>query len=200
MKILIVILFSLLFSNCKAQYPVIDIDDSDLGQPNGYYIKDIHNYLNQFEGTYLYTNGNTSLKIILVKKVQQYNGEYYEDLIIGEYQYVANGVEKVNTLSKIDTVYNNQRRHSIDGNIIMHNNDRMWQCPECTVGEKRLNASIKDISTSRFASIYMRRMVENGQEIMKVRIWNPTSEPYIEGQTPPPSFSLPLGIFVFVKQ
>ncbi|MFN4313275.1 MAG: DUF6705 family protein [Chitinophagaceae bacterium] len=46
-------------------------------------------------------NTNTSFKIVLVKKVQQYNGECYEDLIIGEYQYIVNGVEKVNTLSKL---------------------------------------------------------------------------------------------------
>lgn len=200
MKIVQIILFSLLFSNCKAQYPIIDIDDSRLGQPNGYYVKDIHNYLNQFEGTYLYTNGNTNFKIVLVKKVQQYNGRYYADMIIGEYQYILNGVEKVNTLSKIDTVYNDQRSHSINGNSVMNNNDKMWQCPECSAGEKRLMASIMDVSTSRFARIYMRRMVENGQEIMKVRIWNPTGEPYIEGQTPPPNFSLPLGVFTFVKQ
>ena len=46
--------------------------------------EDINNYLDAFEGTYLYTNGNTSFRMVLVKKVQQYNGRYYEDLIIGE--------------------------------------------------------------------------------------------------------------------
>ncbi|MFN4313276.1 MAG: hypothetical protein ACK4E0_03210 [Chitinophagaceae bacterium] len=59
-------------------------------------------------------------------------------------------------------------------------------------------ASIKDVSISLFARIYMRRIVKNGQKIMKVKIWNPTPEPYIEGHTPPPAFSF--GVVHFKKQ
>lgn len=113
----------------NAQTPIIDISQSRLGQPDGYYMKDINNLLNPFEGTYVYTNGTTSFKIVLVKKVQQYNGRYYEDLIIGEYQYIENGIEKANTLNQINTVYNDQRSHNIDGNLIVDNNFRMWKCP-----------------------------------------------------------------------
>ena len=189
----------LLSIHCKAQTPIIDISESELGQPDGYYIKDINNYLNPFEGTYLYTNGNTSFKIILVKKVQQYNGRYYEDLIIGEYQYIENGVEKVNTLNQINTVYNNQRRHKIDGNLIVDNNFRYWKCPTCPANEKRLKCSIMDASTQRSASIIFRRTVEAGQQVMKIKISHVNGVPLVVGQPAPPDFSLPQGEFTLIK-
>lgn len=201
MKIFKIITITLLAINCKAQTPIIDITQSRFGQPVGYYMKDMNILLNPFEGTYLYTNGNTSFKIILVKKVQQYNGRYYEDLIIGEYQYIENGVEKVNTLSNINIVYNNQSiKHAISGNLIVDNNFRYWKCPSCPTNEKRLSCSIMDISTLRGASITMRRTVEAGQEVMKIKISHVTGVALVAGQPAPPDFSLPQGEFTLIKQ
>ena len=200
MKTLKIMIIMLLSINCKAQTPIIDISESELGQPDGYYIKDINNYLNPFEGTYLYTNGNTSFKIILVKKVQQYNGRYYEDLIIGEYQYIENGVEKVNTLSNINIVYNNQSiKHAISGNLIVDNNFRYWKCPTCPTNERRFSGGIKDVTTGRGASITMRRTVASGQEIMKIKISHVIGLPLVVGQPAPPDFSLPQGEFTLIK-
>ena len=86
--------------------------------------------------------------MVLVKKeLQAYNG-YYEDLIIGEYQYIENGVEKANTLPNINITYLNQRRHNIDGNFLVDKNFRVWQCPDCSAIEKRLNTLLKDIPLS----------------------------------------------------
>ena len=183
-----------------SQNPIVDITDSELGLPGGYYVKDINNQLDVFEGTYLYTKGNTSFKIILVKKVQQYNGRYYEDLIIGEYQYIENGTEVVNTLNEINTVYNNQRVHNIDGNHIVHNNFRLFRCPECAVGEKRLSGSIKDASTNRYADFCIRRIAENGQEVMKIKIGFVERTFQTADEPTPPEFSLPLGEITLVKQ
>jgi hypothetical protein len=200
MKTLNIIIIALLSIHCKAQTPIIDVIGTRMGQPDGYYVKDINNLLNPFEGTYLYTNGNTSFKIILVKKVQQFNGRYYEDLIIGEYQYIENGIEKVNTLNQINTVYNDQRSHNIDGNWIVNNNFRMWRCPTCAVNEKRLSLSIRDVATDRYAHIGMRRTLENGQEVMKIKISHVSGgNTYEIGQPLPPDFSLPQGEFTFIK-
>ena len=200
MKTLKIIIIALISIHCKAQNPVIDISESELGQPDGYYIKDMNSLLNQFEGTYLYTNGTTSFKIILVKKVQQYNGRYYEDLIIGEYQYIENGIEKVNTLNEINTVYNNQRVHNIDGNWIVDNIFRYWKCTNCPANEKRLSLSIRDAATNRYASFTMRRTTENGQQVMKIKISHVTGgNTYEVGQPLPPAFSLPQGEFTFLK-
>ena len=199
MKTLKIMIITLLAITCKAQNPVIDISESELGQPDGYYVQDLNFLLNPFEGTYLYSNGNTSFKILLVKKEQQYNGRYYEDLIIGEYLY-TDGVITVNTLNEINTVYNNQRVHNIDGNFVVNNNFREWKCPTCPANEKRLSLSIRDAATERYAHIGMRRTTENGQEVMKIKISHVSGgNTYVGGQPLPPDFSLPQGEFTFIK-
>lgn len=195
---ILAILFITFLSN--AQNPIIDISQSRFGQPDGYYMKDLNNLLNPFEGTYLYTNGNTSFKIVLVKKVQQYNGRYYEDLIIGEYQYIENGIEKVNTLPEINITYNNQGIHNISGNLIVDNNFRMWKCPACPVNEKRFHGSIMDATTERYAYITMRKTNELGQEVMKIKISHVAGVALVEGEPLPPDFSLPQGEFTLIKQ
>lgn len=182
----------------KSQSVVIDISKSGIGQPNGYYRKDMNNILNQFEGTYLYGNGNTSLKIVLVKKIKQFNSSYYEDLIIGEYQYIVNGVEKMNTLSNLDVIYNHQYiKHAIAGNSPISNNNRAWKCLQCNPNEKRLRARIIDRSTNRYASIYMRKTIVNGQEVLQVKIGQVMID--FENMNPP-EFSLPKGEFTMIKQ
>lgn len=183
-----------------AQTPIIKITESEMGQPDGYYVKDINNQLDPFQGTYVYINGDTSFKIVLIKKIQQFNGRYYEDLIIGEYQYIKNGVEQINTLNLINTVYNNQRRHNIDGNSIVDNNFRYWKCPTCASNEKRLAGSINDEFSKRYGSLIMRRTQEAGVEVMKINISNISRAILIEGQPAPPDFSLPIGEFTLVKQ
>jgi hypothetical protein len=200
MKTLRIFIITILTMHCKAQTPIIDISQSELGLPDGYYVKDINNILNQFEGTYIYSNGNTTLKLVLEKKIQQFNGKYYEDLIIGEYQYIENGIEKVNTLSQLNTIYNNQRKHNINGNFTVNKDYRKFPCPQCGINEKRLSAKIRDESTNRFADINMRRTTENGQQIMKIKIFNILGVSYSESGQTPPSFSLPQGEFTLIKQ
>lgn len=201
MKTLKIIIIALLAIHCKAQTPIIDVIGTRMDQPDGYYVKDINNLLNPFEGTYIYTNGTTTFIMVLVKKVQQFNGRYYEDLIIGEYQYIENGVEKVNTLSQINTVYNDQRSHNIDGNFVVNNNFREWKCPLCDPNEKRLSLSIRDAATDNYAHIGMRRTTESGQEVMKIKISHVTAKSYNVDTEPIPSdFSLLLGEFTLIKQ
>lgn len=196
--ILIVIFLTGYFS--KVQSQVVDILDKGGIRETDTYYKDINNLLNPFEGTYIYSNGNTIFKVVLTKKVQQYNGRFYEDLIIGEYQYTNNGVEIANTLTEINTIYNNQRKHSIDGNALVNSNHRQWQCSDCSAGEKRLRTSIRDVVSSRYADLIMRRTTEGGQEVMKIKITNISRVIHIEGQPTPPNFALPTGEFTLIKQ
>ena len=53
MKNITILAFLLFAIASKAQSPIIDIIDSAMGQPDGYYVKDINNLLNPFEGTYV---------------------------------------------------------------------------------------------------------------------------------------------------
>lgn len=197
LKILLLILFPI---SIFGQNPVIGLADYNGDDIIGAYYKDVNNLLNPFQGTYVYANGNREFKIILVKKLMQYNGEYYEDLVIGEYQYKINGLEIVNTLPEINTVYNNQVKHHISGNAIINNNDIEWKCPLCETNEKRFRASIRDVMSGRIAQLFMRRIIENGQQVMKVKIGPVTGVSYYDGDPAPAEFSLPKGEMTFVKQ
>ena len=198
LNILVVLLLSI---NCKAQSPILDISDSGTGLPNGYYLRDNNNLLNTFEGTYQYTNGNTILKIVLVKKIQQYNQEFYEDLIIGEYQYIENGIEKINTLTEINNVYIEQRFHKIDSNFLVNNNFKLFPCLDCFLNEKRLYASILDPSTNSYTDIVIRKTIINGQEALKINIINfKKGLTIVNGIATESNFSLPLEEYVLIKQ
>lgn len=197
-NIILIVAISLISSLLKSQNIVIDISKSGIGQPSGYYRKDINNILNQFEGTYLYTNGTKSFKIVLVKKNKQYNSSYYEDLIIGEYQYIVNGTEKANTFSNLNVVYNNQfAKHALAGNSPIDNNNRAWKCPQCNPNEKRLRLSITDINTNRLGDYIIRKTMINGQEALQVKLTDIL--PDFQNMNPP-DFSLPKGEFTMIKQ
>jgi hypothetical protein len=199
MKTIKIILLFIITINCNAQYPVINILDLDGSRATDAYYKDVNNLLNNFQGTFIYSNGTTSLKIVLEKKIQQYNGSYYEDLIIGEYQYIQNGIQKINCLSEISTVYNNQKLHNIDGNAIINNNERVWKCPLCPVGENRLRTTIKDPTTDRYAKMIIRRVAVGSQQAIHIKICQVTTKTYLQGTTPPADFSIPIGEYTLIK-
>jgi len=196
LKIVMLLAFPIL---TFAQNPVIDLKNYYGDDIVGAYFKDIDNSLNVFEGTYVYTNGNEIFKIVMIKKNMQFNTVCYEDLIIGEYQHIKNGVETINTLSEINTVYINQRKHNINGNALINNDNRQWRCPQCNPDEKRFRGVIFDELNHRTAKIFMRRTQENGHEVMKVKV-NVTGKTYIATEGPPPEFSLPTGEFTMIKQ
>lgn len=199
MKSLIIIFLILVnIPFLSAQSVVIDINKSGVGQPAGYYRKDMNNLLNQFEGTYISTHGNKVFKIALVKKIKQYNGSYYEDLIIGEYQYVDGNLYLQDTMSNLNITYNNQYvKHAIAGSFVIGNNNRRWKCPQCEPNEKRLSAKITDVGKGRTADFLMRRTVVNGQQVLQVKIFDVL--PDFEDSNAP-DFSLPMGEFTMFKQ
>ena len=199
LKYLKIVLLILITVNCHAQTSVVDLINDDGSAITNTYYKDVNNLLNPFEGTYLYTIGNTSFIIRLVKVFKQYNGKYYEDLLIGEYEYIENGIPKANTLAELTTIYNNQRSHNIDSNSIITNNNRGWTCQFCSVGEIRLKASIRDSLTNRYALLFMRKILVGNQQAMSIKISQVTTSSYVIGTTPPLQFSLPFGEFTLVK-
>ncbi|MDA9339446.1 hypothetical protein N9Q68_00585 [Polaribacter sp.] len=169
-NIIIIITLVLTFFNCKAQSPVLNMEiDTKYDAPNNSYYKDINNELNNFVGTWLYTNGNTSLKIILVKSTQYFNGKFYEDLLIGGYQYIENGVEKINTLADANDP-SIGRAASIKGNNI-YNNCKYLPVNDCVEGEKSLDLSIKDTtSEGHIAALRLYKRIINGQEAFKANL------------------------------
>lgn len=198
-KIILIITIGLFFYNCKAQSPVLNIEttfSSDV--PVNAYYKDANNILNNFEGTWLYTNGNNTLKIILAKSTQHFNGKYYEDLLIGGYQYIENGVEKINTLTDADNL-NLGDNASIEGNNI-YNNCKYSPVDDCVDGEKNLHLSIKDVPLEgHIGDLRLFKRTINGQEVLKVNI----SMNYlrdVSGELPDPTLPWKMENIVLIKQ
>lgn len=166
----------------NAQSPVLPIYDtpSGHGYANGEYYKDIQNDLDQFEGTWQYSNGNDLLVIKLKKLEMQHfhandlNENYYTDILVGEYKYVTNGVEKVNTLDEFDVSYADADEHNLAGAIIeKYNPDVSGICIDCNPGEVEIGLSFSEpnvhISGSRLF-YYFRHFSENGVEKIELNM------------------------------
>jgi hypothetical protein len=190
------IIFLFIITVCKAQTPVYDITEIREGSQGSYY-KDIYGVLDGYDGTYLYSNGNTSLKFIL-KKVKTYS-YYYEDFIVGEFQFIKDGVEKGNTLSNINVKYTNERaNHRIKGCTII--TGTQMGCPDCSPTEKRLRLSFVDNKSPNIAKIDIRKTTVNGKAAIKVKI---TWDGFItvkEGDPVPAPASLYAGEYLMIKQ
>ena len=189
-----------------------------LNIPNAYY-KDLTNVHDQYIGTWLYTNGNTSLKLVFeerahVKENLNYYGEfYYADWLIGEGQYIENGVEKWNSLNNLSasqgTDAGTVRDHSsfYSGS---YTKERMY-CPECAPNERRLkmywtpqdsNFNIVDSDLIPREAI-LRRFFENGVEKLKITFYvskNPGIIVVEDDNTPIPPSVIPLGSYILTKQ
>jgi len=195
-NILIVFIITL---NCKAQSPIIDIDTwNGDSQENAYY-KDINNYFNDFEGTWLYTNGNNSFKIILEKKTMAYTGKFYMDYMIGEYQYIENGIEKINTLPN----FSQARGHGISGDTLLDNSSSARPyCPTCPVNERRLQLSLFDNERGLSGTFTFKKTTVNGQLALEGALWGNGVPGGINEDNPPQytELTVPTGTFIFVKQ
>lgn len=192
---LITIFFAL--TTCKAQTPIYDISEPKDGPKNSYY-KDVNGLLNGYDGTYLYTDGNTSFKLILKKKVQSY-GYYYQDLVVGEFQFIKNGVEIGNTLSKMAINYTDEEiNHTITGNFII--TGTKLGCPECSVTEKRLRLGFVDYKSPNTADIDIRKTTVNGNVAIKVHIRWSEFIMIKEGDSSPAPASLYTGEYLMIKQ
>ncbi|THD33723.1 DUF6705 family protein [uncultured Flavobacterium sp.] len=211
MRYIIIFIILLFASNCKAQSPIIPLNNSEYEDIRGAYYKDTENFLQQFEGTWLYSNNGTILKIILKKKEMFYvNGSilnFYTDYIVGEYQYIKNNLEMQNTLGNINMNHQEISDYNIYGNIMTKGTKFPAACPECQPGELRLKTFYTEPTRRNVegldAQMVFRRFTENG--VAKLKIWfYSTSGSYgftRDGQpTDIVSYLLPYGEYVLTKQ
>lgn len=163
MKNIAIIILVIISFNCKAQNPVLPLDQWGEAQLNAYY-KDLNNEMDAFVGTWLYTEGNTSLKIKLKKETMHFNGKYYVDLMVGEYQYIKNGVELINTLNNFDLM--NGYEHRVYGKNL-YNSCILYPASDCVEGETRLSLSFFDtLKDFSYTFIFHKREV-NGQPALR---------------------------------
>ena len=142
MKNIFLILITIVTISCKAQTVPLNTyyDDTNIGA----YFKDTYDEMNRYTGTWQFTNANDTLTIVIQKKTHVYDGEeYYEDLLIGEYRYVSNGIEIVNTLPLLSNFSIIGREHNISGKYQIGKNIYL-ACSDCNNNEKRFMLNFWD--------------------------------------------------------
>jgi hypothetical protein len=198
------IYFTLLFLVtiiCQAQSPIYDISEPSSKKTPGSYFKDLNGDLNGYDGTYVYISGNTSLKIILKKKVLSYR-YYYEDLIVGEFQFIKDGVELNNTLANINVNYTDESvNHIIKGNFIL--TGTQMGCPDCSATEKRLRLSFVDNKSDNIAGLDIRKTIVNGVPAIIVKVFSNGDVRSVNADNPgspqlPPTIER--GVYLMIKQ
>jgi len=139
----------------------------------GAYYKDTYNDLDKLLGTWQYSNGTTTLILILQKRTMQpfSDGfkEYTEDVIVGEYKYVENGVEKINTLNLISQNYTDPYDHNIVGNIIVGPNSQY--CLNCGPNDRKILLGFSDPTREIFGfepEMIFQRADEGGVQKLKL--------------------------------
>lgn len=199
---LIIIIITLSVLSCKAQSPIIDIADKQTELVDGAYLKDVYNELDKFVGTWVYTNGNTSLTITFEKK-NQVQSRYFRDLLIGEYQYIENGVEKINTLSILDNQANLESPY--EHNLVGGSTLLKYQfpgCPECDPSEKRIKVRFNDPSPNMAhlnGIMYMGlRYINDIPEKMQINFGKKGAIIIEDGAPLEPN--IPFGTYLMIKQ
>ena len=201
MKHIIFITLLVLTFSCKAQSPVVARDALRSDKSPGTYFKDLNNEFNKFEGTWLYQNGSTQFKVILTKVEMDYDGyKNYYDQLFGEYQYIENGTEIVNTLSNLTTNPNNYDNRNIVGGLFIDNND-LPTCDDCSDTERRVSLGFYDPERDYLNyTITLRYLVgQTNPEKMEITIFESDSAilPY-EGA--PETIRVPAGTYLMEKQ
>ena len=208
---LILILSSL---NLYAQFPVIDkYGESRYGKIAGAYYKDVTGFHNQFVGTWKYTNGSTTLKITFIPKnifyVSNDSKSFYTDYLIGELQYIENGIEKINTLSNLNQNYTDIYNYNIVS-VSKRHKTTYPICVECNENDFRLSMTFNEPTRRNIwggisNDFVLRRFVENGQEKLKVQfVYTGNGLETLDNMDGEPAnistFSLPYGEYILTKQ
>ena len=215
MKNIYLIFSVILFASCKAQ--IIDAYDVNIlpGDINGAYYKDLTNFRDRFVGTWVYSQGNNFLTIIIQKRDNVYINDgfntFYEDILVGEYKYIEQGIEKINTLNNININYGGtldlNAKHNLLGDMYLPYPVNYPPCNECLPNEKRMvfDYTEPNYDPKGVANGYMvvRHFIENGVEKIKIVFYteNQIQRHDANGNpiTPEP-YKIPFGEYVLVKQ
>jgi hypothetical protein len=190
------------FFTCKAQIVPLytDADVYYHVDNSGYYYKDVDNDFNKFEGTWKWESGNNLLAFSLKKLVNINDGHGYTyDILIGEYHYIENGIEKVNTLANINNSNIIPELHLISGYNILSKYNKPVVCNNCAEDERRVEVVIAHPDDSGITGyLILRHVIENGIEKIEATLVSGHKLP--SGATGPEKIDVPLGEYVLIKQ
>ena len=168
--------------------------------PPNAYLKDLDGDYDRFIGNWLWTNNNDTLMLSFQKIEMSIRPtmRYYSDYLIGEYRYVENGVEIVNTLPvNYDESPLNNNYMSIG--ITTRNHPDI--CPECNLNPRYILGYIDDPNQPDLDSkMFMVYFVENGVEKIKIKVYKSIGITLTEDPNPTGQIAIPRGIYTLVKQ
>lgn len=197
-KLTFLIFFISLYNITQAQ--VKDIEDLYLAFDNPYdytnvYFKDINNFYNTFEGTWVATQGNKTLKIVLKKLEKEQNKiPYFYDDMDGEYQYIENGVEKINTLNNTDYY-----KTSIYSASLLQSHHKP-PCNTCNPNNRRLMVLFKDRDRDLSGTLYLQHITVNGQPALKGLLYGNGGSYNLSNPPQYLTITVPTGWWTFIKQ
>jgi hypothetical protein len=199
MKNLITIVIAILtFSNLNAQI-YNHLSTEGIEEPGsseyGVYYKDVNNVFDDFTGTYEYSGNDFYFKIILIRKNHSNMSNYYwEDIIVGGYQYTKNGVD-INYLNvNPDAIVNGKNGSKIWLSSIRTPDSNF--CDDCPSG-KSLVGAIFDPIRHKSGTLHMARKTQNGET--GLQIWILLSASVKEAWESDEPIQLPTGIFFMKK-
>ncbi len=195
----LIIVFAFIFTlSCNAQLNIVPLGSGNPIENNStYYIKDVSNEFIKFTGTWRYQNGTTEI-VFKLKKEELYRTSvdtYYQDLLVGEYQYIENGTEKVNTLSDFDDPNISGYIHKIKGSVYTHNLPS-YCIDNSNAAEIKVEVQIGH-PTDEYAEgrVILRHIIEDGIEKLQACIYDYT---YLGDNDV--RLDIPDGYYEFVKQ
>lgn len=140
------------FISCKAQTHLAAINEGFNNAPAGTYFSDIENEMNKFVGTWQYAIANESLTIVLQKKTMVPYKAFFEDLLVGEYEYILSGTTVVNTLHLLNNTSIPVVEHNIIGRRIVPNNAQPI-CTDCNSSDRRFKLYFFDSERDYLRSV-----------------------------------------------
>jgi len=197
-NILITLCIFIAYTSCKAQIVPLNSTQPAFVRDSGEYYKDVNNEYDPFTGTWVYQNGATSITLVLEKEINIYDQDanYHYDILIGEYEYIQNGQEIINTLPNIIDQNITDYSHNINGGNFLGSQNAPV-CDECGINEIRVTVSMSVPNTYGVGyRVIFRHIIVNGIEQLEATFYDNTSNLRTEGVELP----FDTGEYTFIKQ
>lgn len=208
-KIIYSITFFCITNLILAQNPILNIHTEDFADIENAYYKDSDNFYNQFIGTWIYTDAFKTIRFRFVKREMFYRQSVkncYVDYLIGEMQYIENGVEKINSLSNLNNSHTEIFEYSIYSYGKAHFSSYP-KCVECPENVQRISMRYNEPTNDDVgldAAFIIRRADENGVQKIKIQyiLTNGALGVKDDWQTPSTTtnFTIPYGDYTFVRE